>query len=354
MGESRSGSSTREREAVRAWLRVFLGATCGTLALVAAVNYFVNPLGYYPTRFLPPLAWSSRREKVTLLRARPATEVLVVGSSRSMKLAPRDIEALVGRPTFNAAVDSASVEDWDAIVRYAVERCHAPLNEIVLGIDVEALRNDLEPDPRLSATRELRPLLAWSYSLDYYITASKALVEFEQLDQSARSVRFHLTRYPPVWSRFDADGFLHYVVWEARVAAGTFVPEYDASMREYDSRFSGFTHLDERRCEAFRSLLSYARARRIAVRAFITPLSPRLLAHLRETANFDRLHEIVVDYVRGLSAQFSNFSVVDMTEVASWGGDPEGFFDGAHADDANARRLVNALLTQGPAAERAP
>ena len=40
-------------------------------------------------------------------------------------------------------------------------------------------------------------------------------------------------------------------------------------------------------------------------------------------------------------------SSVDFTQVESFGGSSEAFFDGAHIDDLNAGRLIDALFDGG-------
>jgi hypothetical protein len=335
--------------AVRRWLATFLGTAGGTLLAVAAVNYSVNPLGYYPVHLFPAVTWSSRQTKFELLRARPDAEVLVLGSSRSMKLAPRDVESHAHRPAFNAAVDSAMVEDWFCMLRYAVEVRRIPLREIVLGVDIEAFRNDKEPDARLLVIPEFRSLLPWTFTRDYYVTASSALLSGEQLMTSLRSVQLRLHGYPEgTLGSFEPDGFWHYPRQvEAQMAAKTFVPDFQSSMGEYDFRFSGFHALDERRRDLFESLLDYARSRNVRVRCFITPLSAPLLAHLRVTRDFDRVHRVVGDYLSSLTQRFANFTVSDFTDIASVGGDPKDYFDGAHMGEANSRRVVDALYAEG-------
>jgi hypothetical protein len=76
----------------------------------------------------------------------------------------------------------------------------------------------------------------------------------------------------------------------------------------------------------------------------VTPLHPALIARLRTTRDFDRLRELVIRYLAEIQKRFSNFSVVDFTDIASFGGDPEGFIDVAHADEKNLERAMVALV----------
>src|SRR5262245_27383806 len=71
-------------------LKGFLAALLGMCALIGGVNYLVNPLGYYPLRLLPSLRWSSRAAKLELICA-VKPKVLVLGSSRTMRLVPASV-----------------------------------------------------------------------------------------------------------------------------------------------------------------------------------------------------------------------------------------------------------------------
>lgn len=329
------------------WLQAFVVTSGLLLTTQCAVNYVVNPYGYYPPRLLVPIAWSSRRMKVELLQRRPPPAVLVLGSSRAMRLAPADISRRTGWPAFNASVDSARVEDWLALLRFAVESCHAPLREIVLGIDVEAFHNHLEPDPRLVATRQLRPFLPAPMVLRWYASASRDLLSSEQLSDSVRSIRMSRVGYPPPIGRFDDDGLLHGQLDDRPLTDSA------ATIADYRERFVGFDGLDDGRQATFRALLAYAAAHGIRIRAFVTTLSEPLVADLRNTRDFDRLHGLVRDWLFSLARDPAQFSVVDFTDVSAFGGDPRGFVDAAHVDHSNSRRIVEALYLAQPRAAHA-
>src|SRR5262245_30097386 len=122
-----------------AWRGFFLrfGSTLAVLLLaVAALNYLVNPMCLYSTKLAPPLAWNGRGIKAELLQARnPKPQVLVLGSSRSWKVAPAELEKLTGLPAFNMAVDGGMADDYYLLLRYAVEKAHVQPKIILIGVD---------------------------------------------------------------------------------------------------------------------------------------------------------------------------------------------------------------------------
>src|ERR1043166_8398332 len=66
----------------------FVVITIGLLA-VAAFNYVVNPMDYYPPRIVPPAVWDARAIKTRLLgEMQPKPRALILGSSRAMKIDP--------------------------------------------------------------------------------------------------------------------------------------------------------------------------------------------------------------------------------------------------------------------------
>src|SRR5262245_33156091 len=88
------------------WLLAWVGlAAVPLLALVAGLNYLVNPLMIYSTRLFQPIVLHSRSEKMLLYRAaEPPPEIVVLGSSTSFTMAPAFIRERTGRPAFNASL----------------------------------------------------------------------------------------------------------------------------------------------------------------------------------------------------------------------------------------------------------
>ena len=77
---------------------------------------------------------------------------------------------------------------------------------------------------------------------------------------------------------------------------------------------------------------------------FVTPWHPAVLAHLRATTPFEELREDVVGFLEE-RAEERGFTVVDLTELEAFDGDPGDFRDGIHYLDANAGRLLDHLFT---------
>lgn len=338
-------STSLSTERVGHLLVILLVTTAVALLVVAAIDYVINPYAYYPSRLLPPLVWQSRRLKAEMLEQRGRRpEVLILGSSRTMKVAPAQVQRLTGLDTFNACVDSARAEDWNVMYRYTTEGLKAPIREVIIGADIEAFHDHVEADARLLGTHELRPFVPVKLKWRWYLHAAQEALSWEQLTDSFRSVEYHFVGYPSPKYRFDADGVLHYVEWEQQIAAGTF--KWDPSLEEYDGRLLGMTGLASWRCRYFEELVGLAQQRGARVRVFITPVQKVLLDHLRRTRDYDRLRGETLAYLTEQAVRFPNLRVVDFTEVSSFGGQEDGFLDGAHTTDENSALMTEALWKQ--------
>jgi hypothetical protein len=126
----------------------FLSATLLSVLLCgfcyALLAYVVNPEGDFKTAYFPRMTLPDRETKLRLFerfsQSAPPTG-LVLGSSRSMKLKPSDLEKLFGGRFFNFAVTGAAVEDYCAIYYWVRQLGVAP-RQLVIGLDVEALDSE--------------------------------------------------------------------------------------------------------------------------------------------------------------------------------------------------------------------
>jgi len=260
-----------------------------------------------------------------------------------MKIAPRDAIEGPGQTAFNAAVDSARVEDWYALLRLALSLPGAHVKEVILGIDVEAFHDHLEPDSRLLTVPTLCSFLPAQIQAVMLRQAGEALLSQGQLMSSFRSVSLRLAGYPAPDTSFDDDGFLHYLTFEKEILVGSFKPQIDASVAEYEARFARFDSLDEQRRALFGSMLDLTEQRGIRVRGFITPLHASLRERLAQTRNLDGLLTQLHGYLSGEARAHPHFTWVDYTDPKDFGGAPDAFYDGAHARDESLQLIAKSL-----------
>jgi hypothetical protein len=110
-------------------------------------------------------------------------------------------------------------------------------------------------------------------------------------------------------------------------------------VREYRARFADFSGLSSEREQIFTRLLEQARADGVEVLAVIPPLHADLISKLDGST----VRERIADTADLLSKLDRKGLLVfrDTRELASFGGDPSGYLDGAHMDEANSARLAS-------------
>lgn len=329
--------------AVARYLKTFRIATVCLVALPVGLNAFVNPYLYYPTSLFRPVTWSTRPLRTVALRSCQGTGAVIIGSSRAMKLAPSRVEKRTGLRSYNASVDSAMAEDYLALYRLAHLGCGDGLQEIVLGIDLESFHDTHGPDGRVTGAPDYWLQLPWEERIRSALDALEKLVAWEQTVQSLRSVRLAFEQPPVATSSFDADGLFHNLSWEKEKAEGTFKLDAKGMIGPYLSRFAGYRHVSPRRREIFEQFLAEASAAGIRVRAFVTPLHSEVQDALRASRGFDERRGELMSWLGRLAAENHSFSVVDYSDVRAFGGTERGFYDGAHIDDENSDRLLDAL-----------
>jgi hypothetical protein len=321
-------------------------ATC-VLVLIAAANYIVNPLDLYPPRIFEPAVRSSRVTKMRLLtrQDRGRLEAIVLGSSRSMQLAPSTIAALTGRRAFNFATDSAMAEDYYANLRWLVEDAGVTPSLLIVGADVEAFHERAEPDERLLAIAALSKYLQHGERGTAGAGRLRRLISAQQTRTTVNVLaRAGLGRPAPVVWHFEDDGYLRYDDLERERAAGAFALDkhIQTSVTEYRARFAGFSALSERRKAYFTATLAYARSKNIAVIVFLTPLHPVVIRAL-EAQGYEALASAAAAFLAD-AARASGATFVDLSTIDRFGGDPQAFWDGGHMDPHNMDRLTQRLL----------
>lgn len=337
----------RVQELTREWrsfTQTFLASVLSLLTGVALLNFLVNPMSLYRTRLFPAVLMNSRADKVVLLQhAVNKPSVLIVGSSRAMKISPSEVEKATGLPAFNAAVDSAMAEDYYAMVRFAEENAALNLRMVIIGLDVEAFHNAKPEDERILAVPALRHYVGVS-GRGHDWNAFTKLFERQQTMLSFHSVRAMLQHNSQVNSHFEADGYLRYDKWEKDRQAELFnlQANINDSISEYRSRFQAFSELSSRRLTYFERTLRYCKEHGIAVLIFVTPLHPDVIASL---PNYEPRHRELQAAIQPMCKKYS-VPLLDFSDISAFDGSPKYFYDGAHVDERNAQLMVNHLFAR--------
>ncbi len=345
--ETSCASADEADGAARAGLRLFGWLSGVALAVVLLINALVNPTGVFPYELLRPLVNPVRARKVKILDKQLDTHFdnVVLGSSRTFKVEPGRVSYWLGGETFNFGVNSGRPEDYYAALKYMIDRGFRP-QRVVLGVDVEAFHNAAPVDNRLAGVLPLASKLRWRERAPALSEGLKESLSARNLQLSLRSISYALTEYPPSRQGTVTDrGFEIVRSRERRIRRGTYNLEkkIEEDRDKYLGRFAGYTDISRWRVGYLERLLELCAAHRIELYVYITPLHPEIVALLRAERDYDARHEQVLALLRGYSERHG-FALADMSEVHMFDGDPENFYDGAHARVENQRKIIDALL----------
>ena len=326
------------------FVKTFIILTIAILTLIASINFIVNPLGKYPSKYFEPLIWTSRAEKTSLLsQVKYNPKVIILGSSRSMKLSPKFIEERLGLKTFNACVDSARAEDYYTMLMYILNETDIKPKAIFIGIDIEAFHNNLQPDKRLLNHSILSKYLDDNSA---YKNRYSDLISIQQTKLSLQSILYYFKGYPEKTSSFNDDGFLHYLVWEKEKKEGTLQLEENIknSISSYLVRFSGYSDTEAKRLNYFREFLQLSYQNDIKVIGFITTLHDEVLKELINKRDYHKLKNNLLGHLTDIESEFNNFKFVDFDNVHVYGGTLKDFYDGAHIAEENSNKISEKLI----------
>ena len=261
-------------------------------------------------------------------------QLLILGGSRATRFEPSYLQQLTGLRSFNLAFQNGRPEDAWAFTSSIRDRYpHAALR-VVWFLHVEAFR-----EQGLSAGLVQDPALARWFP--------RSLVEKERAKlpktqaELPKGRDLALTEYGP-------DGAVLRNRYDLEVQKGrTLERAVDWTIKEALRRYETTTPALFPRSQAYfeKTIRALNDDDTTPVIVFM-PLHPRLLAAVKP-AGWSERHSQVMSYLRGLQDEL-DFTVLDLTELSSFGGDPRDFYDGFHIRKANARRLLDAVVAQAP------
>lgn len=330
-----------------AFVRTFVLTMLVAVASLTALNVLADPLGIFGTGLVPRATWDDRDVKARLFaEQREAPELLVLGSSRTMKLDPACASALTGLRAFNFGVSGGRPEDFLAIDQYVQEAGGPPVRRVLLGVEPDIMLDDV---PIGIFTRQ-------SARLGKYVRAEGMppdQVAAGMWGQAATvaSVRslLHQARGREVEApavTFRQDGMAFNPRDEEAVRRGTFdqASRVATQVPGIQAVFDGTHRIDPARAALLRRLLVNLRTRGTTVDAFIPPVQPAALHELRGTAYAARLAETEVmlrSFEReGLLRYHATAGDRIGLEAAAW-------FDAYHPMQPNADRLLATMIGDG-------
>ena len=317
----------------------------------ALVNFLVDPYDIYHTGLIPRDEINFYETKLDLFKALdPPPQALIIGSSRTYAFDPKLVEEITGKRCFNFSLAGAKAETFYSVLRLAVDEYHAPIDTLILGIDPETFHPTLpiEPESRFIS----------AYSRYYIYNESGTATVWERiallftLDQTAESIsslqRVFRKNAGIKWMEFRPDGYSIFTAREDEIANGTFDLQsaLDTRVRKYPERSLGlseFTGLSDTRKHYWEDFISICREKNIHIYAFIPVEHPRLYEELMSQGAGDIFSQ-VSDYLAS-TLDYDEWVFRDFTDITSFGGDPNQFYDEIHLRPPNADLELRTLLS---------
>lgn len=309
---------------------------------------------------------STRCTKLRLLKAYGDTfggppQLVILGSSRALRADSALLAERLGLRVFNAAVGSGTPADALAFVRL-IKRLYPDRPFGILWLlDIEQLRLSGLSD-RLRSVPELLAALPEGVQNGSPEARDVAADDAEETDGG--SLRSALGVHTPTAprevhtdprSRWHPDGYLAWCSYDydrlhgvtaatrVRVQLTFYRKFYPARWRNGISRWSMY---------CVQAVLREAAAMKVTPVVALTPYHPALKSFI-VGRGWNTVHAAVLAYLCGLRSA-APLRVLDLTSLASFGGWPDGFFDGVHPRPIMARRFLEAISRKAAPALRPP
>ncbi|MEA1996443.1 MAG: hypothetical protein U9N45_02350 [Gemmatimonadota bacterium] len=335
--------------------RTFILVTLVLLTLVLGLNIVVNPYGLYSTSWLNPVVWSDRKEKIKLLEDYPdRIELLIMGSSRMMRIDPRLLGSLASLECFNLSVNHARTEDFLALLRYSVISQGLHLKSVIIGLDINAFRGLYQMDNLLKYYPELFHFTSSEKQtfLNEYVTLNwnkfnKGL-SFHQLEKSLTALGQLVIHGP--WENtynFSSNGMMIYNRLEDNPAPdGSLALEekLNAAIERYRREYGGIDRLSEERKNYFFQTIEFCRRHGIELVVVTLPYHPRFFKSL-EGSPFTGLNSRWEEFLTETAGKYG-FKLVECQNLESFGGDASSFYDEIHMKQSNSDLLIRYLVRE--------
>lgn len=339
----------------RRFVLALLAAAALALLAMGCVNAVVDPLGTVGTGLLPTVTWSDRSTKAYLVQhLEEAPGILILGSSRAMKVEPAYLARKTGRSGFNAAVSSGRPLDAWAFTNLVHDSYPDAHTRYLWLLDVEAFR-EWPADPGLLNTPQLAAYLPTELRWRTRARQFGLLFSWSTGKLSLEALRKHLREGPPRsvgGSEFTSDGFrrLDYhdrLLAQGKGLAAELPKTIKQAVRTFGTEYTGLSADAKADFEKTLGFMNRLGQEPILV---ISPTHPNMLSCIAPLG-WEARHRDVLDYLGSLERRH-RFHVLDFAHISSFDGVATDFYDGYHMTVANTRRLVDEVLERLPGALR--
>ncbi len=311
---------------------------------VGGLNAVVDPYGTLGTKLVPTAIESDRAIKIALLEnlKRPPG-ILILGSSRSRPAAPRYLERLTGHTGFNAGVTGGDTADEWVFAHLMAKRFPGASRRYLIFINVGI--GGAGANPQLAADPLARPYLTAQErsSGESLLHKIADYLSVQATRDSLRVVRACvLQSCSQRW--FHADGSLlpSRVRTTARQRTSFLESTLAGKLAAVRARPESTRPPSPTNLRAFARLIAWMDSQGATPLVVMNPLHPALLRALERDGGFAR-HTWAVRHLQALG-QRHRFDFIDLTDVRTFAGLPNGFADPTHVSLANMRLMLRYIV----------
>ncbi len=331
---------------------VLLAVTAPAMAGVVTLNVVADPYGTVGTRFFPTVTASDRTvkaDKIEELKEPP--ELVVLGSSRSMRYEPSYLEEKTGLRTFNAGVNGiGGIADAWAMTQFIHETWPDARPAYLWFIDVESyvpfeIGVRTAGEPRLarfvdqaSAGEGARRLATAVWENRSTMCSLATAWESGRLLLFRKKAKVEQTKYR---KRILDDGALKQRRWSEREWKRRWV---DSRERYTELYATIYERMDPRTEEYFEKTLEFMNEQGAAPLVVLTPINPKL-RRILVPLGWNERHEQVTAYIEAQQSVY-DLTFLDMTDPTVFGFDPTQWYDGVHMTAINTRPAIDHVLEQ--------
>ena len=335
----------------RPFVVTLLATALGTIALVFLVNVLVDPYGTVGTNLLASGVPRDPSTKATLVKGlqRPP-QLVVLGSSRSLKIRPSYLHRLTGEDVFNAGLrDATPVEEY-ALVHFIHDRFPSARIHWLWLLDVESFRSDTI-SPALLDSADLAPYVSSGDRLTSRLHGVVDLLSWQALEDSWASIRARdrPDTVPSTHSRRIGPHIRHLIARSEGFTADGYYTRVDynwkKSTQKYEAMYGDgtlYTHLAGLSKTYLERTLRDLNAWGEEPLIVLSPMHPKLERELGPVG-WSARHADLAAYLQGLRSSY-RFRFLDFTSIRSFGGDPKAFYDPVHMREPNLHRMLSAVL----------
>jgi len=335
-----------------AFLLVLALAAFVVMAAVGTLNTLADPYGMVGMKLLPSATTSDRSIKVDAIEAlKQPPQLVILGSSRSMRYEPKYLEKKTGLRTFNAGVNGigGTADAW-AMTNFIHDTWPKADPAYFWLLDVESfvpfkVQGRTANEPRLAqyvdgtgARHSLRAVLRAvaqnRTTMFSWVTAKDSLRVILSRDEAKVKASKYRDTFLP-------DGMLKQRLWTENEWARRF----PKSVKRYSDLYrNAYKKLDPEAQSYFERTLKLMNDQGATPLIVLTPINPKLLKVIGPLGWPER-HQQVLDYVASLQGKY-DFVFVDNTDITKFGADPKQFYDGVHMTTINTQRAIEYVLQQ--------